>query len=275
MISAVSNIHFCNKYPKAVSFGSLEREVFEDKERTKIKHRNNTNLFRNDINWNRVTKFITSGNKPKKIYCYACSDGSEPYTIAIMLISKLGWDGAKKYFPIIAKDIDPYAIHRAKSGYIKLMPTDIIAMMEHQKAPLSDFFIFKRNCHIPNWKYSTFKVSDKLRQCVYFEKGDILTDIGSLNYDNAIIFFRNVWPYLNEEQQDKLMSSFAKNFKENSAVIVGGFDEDPKENYFLYTDFEKKMKKHGLYNTKPRTYQKYNTKTFRDFIRVLWSNIIY
>ena len=263
-----------NKYSNKISFGTLEREIYEDPKSEKLKYRNNTMIFRNDIRWKKIINYITEDGKPKQIYCYACSDGSEPYTIAIMLISKLGWEGAQKYFPIIAKDIDPYVIKKAQSGYINLRPCDINQMMKNQKTKSDEFFKYKKKTAFQE-EYSTYKVSDRLRSCVNFEAGNILTDAESLNYDNSIIFFRNVWPYLSPTQKETLMKSFSENFKENTALVVGGFDENPEmEPYFLWTDFEEEMKKYNLFRTKHMIYQKCNIRKFKDFMRVLWSKIL-
>lgn len=267
MINKISSPVFMNTSYKNVSFGTLEREIFSDEKRTKIEYRNNTMIFRNDINWKKMANYIIKDN-PKQIFCYACSDGSEPYTIAIMLISKLGWDEAQKYFPIIAKDNDPYAIKKAKSGYINLRECDIKEMMKNQKNRFSEFFTFKKKTAFLKG-YSTYKVSDRLKSCVNFEVGDIVTDAKSINYDNSIIFFRNVWPYLSHEQKEILMKIFSENFKENTSLVVGGFDENPKtEPYFVWTDFEEEMKQHNLYSIYPRIYRKYDVSNFKDFMKV-------
>ena len=71
------------------------------------------------------------------------------------------------------------------------------------------------------------------------------------------------------------MKIFSENFKENTALVVGEFDENPTtEPYFFWTDFEEEMRQHNLYRTKHRIYQKCNIRTFKDFMRVLFSKII-
>ena len=76
------------------------------------------------MNWRMLANYITSKATPPKILCYACSDGSEPYSIALSLINRLGYTEAQKHFPIIAKDIDETMIKRAKSGFISLEQID-------------------------------------------------------------------------------------------------------------------------------------------------------
>lgn len=269
MISAVSNVTIPQKYNKALSFGTLEREVYKNNQKKEIKYRNNTTLFRQDLNWRRVTNYIISDEKPKKIYCYACSDGSEPYSVAIMLISKLGWKGAQKYFPIIARDIDKFAVNRAKSGFINLTDIDVIGMMKKQNNPLTDFFIYKKKTAFED-NYSTYKVSDRLRACVNFEKGNLLDDAKNLNYDNAVIFFRNVWPYLSKSERRNLMTDFSERFKENTTLVVGAYDENPEGENFIVPNFEYEMEKYDLHSMGQKIYKKYKINGFKDFIKVLW-----
>ncbi len=117
---SISNI---TTYPKrSVSFGSIERTVYKNHHKD-VLYKNNSFLLRKDLEWNMLAKHIIKEN-PKNIYCYACSDGSEPYSIAISLISKLGYENAQKYFPIIARDIDLDIINKASTGAIYITKKD-------------------------------------------------------------------------------------------------------------------------------------------------------
>ena len=69
----------------------------------KILVSNSTNFFRNDLPWNTLGKTLDElypkGEKVN-VFNFACSDGSEPYSLAICLMEQLGEDGAKRFFPI-------------------------------------------------------------------------------------------------------------------------------------------------------------------------------
>ena len=70
-ISPITGYPYCNK---KISFGTIERTVYypEDSEEAgKINYKNNSYMFRFDMNWNMVSNLITKNDKPKKIYCYA------------------------------------------------------------------------------------------------------------------------------------------------------------------------------------------------------------
>lgn len=237
---------------KKISFGTIEREVIEDK---KLKYRNDTYFFRDDIDWNRLTRHIVSSNTPKKIYCYACSDGSEPYSIAISLISKLGYDKAQEYFPIIAKDNDEYMVKKAQSGYIELDTIDIIRMNENTgNAPYS--FFSKISPSSIHDDYYLYKVDDKLKKCVCFSKGNLVNEVSSLDYSNSVIFFRNVWPYLNKEQQKAIVKSLSQKMEKSTMLITGIFDYNER----LNPKFNKWLSQFGLLQISPFIYKKCSLK---------------
>ena len=209
---------------KNISFGSIKRTVFKDSKTEEIKYRNNTYMFRNDLDWDNVIYEITKDKVPKKIYCYACSDGSEPYSIAIVLISKLGYEAAQKYFPIIARDLDEKMINSAKSGKINLSLADIKTInMYESKSEINFFDKFSSNNIDIFCNEGT--VSDKLRQCVEFEVGDICEDSRDFDYNNIVIFFRNALPYLSYEERSMLLATFARNLNDKTAIVIGGYDK--------------------------------------------------
>ena len=71
-------------YKKPVSFGSIINRTVHDA-MGKVQYRNNTCLFRTDLDLATIVRHITKKEAPQKIYCYACSDGSEPYSVALSL----------------------------------------------------------------------------------------------------------------------------------------------------------------------------------------------
>ncbi|MFQ8625418.1 MAG: CheR family methyltransferase [Candidatus Gastranaerophilaceae bacterium] len=68
-----------------------------------------SSMFRTDLDWMKFAQYLGTHFKDTKkvnVVCQACSDGSEPYTLALALIHSLGTESAKKFFPINARDID-------------------------------------------------------------------------------------------------------------------------------------------------------------------------
>ena len=220
MISKVFSPNYNN-----ISFGSVMRTVYNNNNTENIKYRNNTSMFRIDLDWNLVIDKIVEGEMPRKIYCYACSDGSEPYSIAIGLISKLGWNKAQKYFPIIAKDVDEKMINLAKTGKINLSEIDTDKIKTYQEEADVKFF----ESISPKYNEDEFgfigKISDKLRECVQFDVGDICDDARDFDYNNTVIFFRNAMPYLPKEKRDMLLATFARNLNDKTAIVIGEYDK--------------------------------------------------
>ena len=229
MITPISNYSMPN-----TSFGSISRTIYDEKKPGQIKYKNNTWMFRYDLDWDKAINEITKGGKPKKIYCYACSDGSEPYTIAILLITKLGWEKAQQYFPIIARDIDADIIKKADSGILTLHDDDVNIISDYQRKSKVGFFdkISKR-IFANKYKFKGV-VSDKLRSCVDFGVGDICKDANGLDYNNSVIFFRNALPYLSPQKRNMLLATFARNINDTTAIVIGEFDKRVLGNPFLF-----------------------------------------
>ncbi len=266
-----------NNYQKGISFGTIERKIIDSKFKrldnlSNIKMKNNSYFFREDLPWNNVINHIIKGNKARKLYCYACSDGSEPYSIAILLISKLGYDKAQKYFPIIARDIDPFVINKAKSGYIDFLYDDFEKINKYQDK--AKMIFFEPNCG----KYPIeYKVCDNLKKCVNFELGNILKDKDTLDYDGSIIFFRNVWPYLKKAKQLSLINTFKNKFSKETSLVIGDFDINTNACDEYFQIFPNKIINRGLWQVKPKIFQinniKKNKNLFADKLRILIHNL--
>ena len=69
-----------------------------------------------------------------------------------------------------------------------------------------------------------FNVSSAIRDCVEFQRGDLIKDAETLDFSNCTLFFRNVWPYLSDSDVKKLINTLSKRFGEKSSLIVGSFD---------------------------------------------------
>ena len=254
----ISSINNYQTYNKKISFGTIERIVYQPKENggNKIRYRNNSYIFREDLDWNNLINHITRDNKPRKIYCYACSDGSEPYSIAIALISRLGWQNAQKYFPIIAKDSDDFVMNKIKNRTITLTKEDISRIEKFSKAPITNFFT-----KITNEYPCEYRTNNGLYGCIDFAKGDILKDKDSLDYDGSVILFRNVWPYLKRDNQIALLNTFSSKFSKDTSLVIGAYDlkeasADSKKNIFKTNIFD-----YGFWQIDPKIYQLHNTDT--------------
>lgn len=188
-------------------------------------NRNSTMFFRTDFNWDKFITYLAEKYKNQhkvNVYCYACSDGSEPYSLAMGLISKLG-EGAKKFFPIIAKDKDGFFLNQARMGLLDLEEMDVFEIMNRTNRLASDFLDGIPKNFSENDKF-TCKIKDILKNTVTFEQADVLTDIGKIERDNAVVMFRNAWPYLSKQDRETLAKKLNQRLGENSILAIGDFD---------------------------------------------------
>ena len=216
------------------AFGSFFRSVStSDNPLTQqVLHRNNTWFFRpNPQYWHIITNFIIEKykNVPKvNVYNYGCSNGIEPYSFIIMLVSKLGRDGASKFLPIIAKDYDEYAIKMATSGKLELDPGEWEAINSVSDGKVSDYLkLIRKQKFLGSDKYENvgeYEVSQFLKNSVNYSTADILEDYKNIDPNNSIVFARNFWPYLAVGKKRELAEKLYAHLGTNSILIIGNYD---------------------------------------------------
>ena len=118
---------------RVIQRSEVSKKEIEDKYTPLFKNKadfyyNATFFYRNDLSlsdidgsWNDFRRVITEEFKeaPKvNVYNFACSDGSETYSLVMSLLEGLDKSEADKYFPIKAFDLDPIILDEAKSGEI-------------------------------------------------------------------------------------------------------------------------------------------------------------
>ncbi len=84
-----------NIYP---SFGSTTRVGLLSNSVDYI-YSTQSSVFRTDLDWLKFVKYLGIHFKDAEkvnVVCQACSDGSEPYTLALALIHSLGFEASKK-----------------------------------------------------------------------------------------------------------------------------------------------------------------------------------
>lgn len=173
-----------------------------------------TNFFRenfSDVFSETLTEKFPEG---VKIYDYACSDGSEAYSLAMSLM-QTGEEKSQKYFPIIARDIGKSVIDRANSGKIEIKPEDQ-KKIKSKLSPAKYNTLFK-----PTGLRTLFTVQDKLKNCVKFEQANIARDVKDFDFSPdgkpSIIIFRNAFYHLKPE----VKKNFMENLYENPGFPAG------------------------------------------------------
>lgn len=201
--------------------------------------RTSTNVFREDVEWDRLVKFIDRhfADKDKvNSYVLACSDGSEAFTYAISIKEFLPQEVQKKFLPIKASDIDEEMIKTAKSGRINLYPIEFLLAENISGIDLFKYMTDKTVSHLIKGdevsetdEISSYKVKKELLDAAEFKCSDILSEMRNLKDEgNSVIMCRNVFPYLKPSYVDKIILTAQEKLKIGSLFVIGNYDEYAK-----------------------------------------------
>lgn len=159
---------------------------------------NVTDFYRNPEIFTIFEKHLQTFSKQQtlKIWSAACSIGSEPYTLA-MLLAKHEFNQAQ----IVATDLDQAVLNQAIIGRYNVH--------EMRNVPTNDiqqFFEMQ-----PDQKY---QVTPSLKRYITFKQHDLLTN--EYEKDCQIIVCRNVTIYFKAEARDEVYQKFS------DALVPGG-----------------------------------------------------
>ena len=140
-----------------------------------------------------------------KVWSAGCSNGEEPYSIAIMLLEFLGYRANKYNISILGTDIDDDSLRNAECGVYKPKQLEKIS-----KERLDRFFIKQGD---------EYAVADDVRNIVNFKHHDIIS--GPRMYGFDIIFCRNVTIYFDKNLQEELYMKFYESLNEGGYFLMG------------------------------------------------------
>ena len=183
-------------------------------------NRGDTCFFRWDLDFIQLINYLEkkyAGCDSVNIIAHASSVGEEIYSFAATLIKMLGKNRAMKYLPAHAYDIEQHHIDIAKRGEYRIK--------SFEKGSI-DYYL---GCYFNNYfdilNTDRVKVRPELQDLVKFSRSDILDDVKTMNFDNTVLFARNFWRYLDEEDADKLAMNLAYRMNKSSTLIIGDFDK--------------------------------------------------
>lgn len=177
---------------------------------------NVTEFFRNpdifkDFEKN-MKDYIAKNNRGIKIWSAACSIGSEPYSVA-MLLKEINSRQSPK---ILATDIDATILKRAQEGcYTKLEVKNI-------KPELLNKYFTKSD--------DNYIINSDLKRMITFKRQDLILDNYEKDFD--IIICRNVVIYFNQDVKDKIYRKFSASLKKGGLLFVGA-----TESIYNYKDY--------------------------------------
>ena len=183
---------------------------------------NSTHFLRNDMPWLYIGEKLEELYPDKKhvnVHNFACSDGSESYSLAICLIEQLGEERAKKYFPIHSSDVDEYIISGAKRRKIMAKSDDIQRLKEVTNNQIWKYFDIESK-----GEDYILRPKEILTENVHFECKDFEEGLDEIEGENNLILCRNFWGYLDEDKTIRCAKKLYEKLGETTYAIIGRFD---------------------------------------------------
>lgn len=174
---------------------------------------NVTELFRNPETYEVFRKIVLprlikakEREHKIKVWSAGCSDGEEPYSIAILFYEMLRFSSKKFHISIIGTDIDEESLRKAENGIYQTKHLEKISSER-----LKNFFTREDKVN--------YRVKDEIRNMVEFRQHDMISGPRIYGYD--IIFCRNVTIYFEQKLQEKLYMKFYDALNEGGYFIMG------------------------------------------------------
>lgn len=185
---------------KALSKDQKQQDIFLDKLTINVSEFfRNENVF--EVLEKKVLPTLLLRKKKLRIWSAACSNGAEPYSVAIIL-SKITPD---VFHTVDATDIDEKMLSAARVGSYRNELVKNISQERLEK-------YFQRDEE--HWN-----LIPELKRKVNFFKHDLLKDKYSSEYD--LIICRNVTIYFTRETQNRLYRNFWKALAKDGILFIG------------------------------------------------------
>lgn len=170
---------------------------------------NTSEFYRNPQNFkylqNNIFPELFKNNNSIKIWSAPCSNGSEPYTLAIML-AELKY--RESQYKILASDIDANILDTAKKATYN--PNSLQNVPEKV---LEQYFERISNTPI------RYQLSNKIIKQVNFEHKNLINDSYTKGWD--LILSRNFFIYLTSDIKEKLTHKFTEALNPGGYLFLG------------------------------------------------------
>ena len=186
---------------------SAELEKFYDKITINV-----SEFFRNrdifDSFEEKILPLLCSRKRELKIWSAACSNGAEPYSIAIILNDCF----PNVTYSILATDIDANILEAARKGVY-----DDKALKGVSQRRLQKYFT--------KFDSNLYQVNPEVKRHVSFSKHDLLEDRFEKGFD--LIVCRNVVIYFTRETQDELYRKMYNSLNDGGVLFIGATETIP------------------------------------------------
>ncbi|MFW6381331.1 MAG: CheR family methyltransferase [Bacillota bacterium] len=170
---------------------------------------NTSEFYRNPDNFKYLEQEILPGiltrNNRVKIWSAPCSNGSEPYTVALIL-KEMGINSDR--YQILASDLDPDILDTARRGIYK--PSSLKNVPETVK---DKYF------QLIDSSEKRYQLDKTIINRVDFKNMDLINDNYQKNWD--LILSRNFFIYLTKDLKDMLTQKFVDVLKPGGYLFLG------------------------------------------------------
>jgi chemotaxis protein methyltransferase CheR len=204
------NIETCHDYLSLVADSPIETRELISVLTTNVssfyRERHHFEFLRETV-FPSIANQVNSGGRVR-IWSAGCSSGQEPYTIAMECFNFFP-DVQNQDLLVLATDIDPTILKRAKSGEFSEDDLSVLSQENRER-------FFSKHGATPG----TRQASDTLKNMVRFRE---LNLHGAWPMPNAfdVIFCRNVVIYFDEEHQRALWPRFREQLKPDGWFFLG------------------------------------------------------
>lgn len=148
-------------------------------------------------------------NPELRIWSAGCSEGHEPYSLAITLHEYFGSNLKPKQPLILATDISERALSKAtKAVYSKSEIDENV-----NKLILNNYFNSFQN--------DNFQVKQSVRDLILFRRFNLNNDNYPFRHQFDIIYCRNVMIYFDSESKEKVVNKFYQYTKPGGYLVIG------------------------------------------------------
>jgi len=180
---------------------------------------NVTSFFRNPEVWaevRSVLRTLSAEHRRIRLWSAACSDGREPYSLAMLALDDPEVDESK--IEITATDIDREILGAAREGvYQSTRTTDI----GEQLAPLDEYERYVEPDE------GRFEVADAVTELVSFERHDLIN--GDPKSDFDFVVCRNLFIYIDAEHKLPILETVSKSLREGGYLVIGKTETLPEQ----------------------------------------------
>jgi chemotaxis methyl-accepting protein methylase len=159
-------------------------------------------------------------NQHLRVWCTACAQGQEPYSVSILLAEFLGYLRQDFNISIYATDISRQALKEARIGIYSKKDVERIS-----DTILENYF---------NYKNGRYEVTADIKQMLRFSYFDLASTGGAPFMNLDLIFCCNLLIYLQKQLQEKVLDMLYNSLCSRGYLILGEVETMPER-------FQKKL----------------------------------